>query len=321
MLPIFSHFLPTFGILKTEKGIYPRRVMPKPFDVTTKNLVDARPGDWLRFLRLPGTRAEVVDADLATVTTEADRVLRVTDAPIPYLLHLEFQASRDDTLAVRTLRYNVLLDVEYGLPVKSVVFLLRPDAASPTLTGVVERTDPAGNGAYLRFGYDVVRLWEIPAQDFLAGGLATLPLAPLSKVTQKQLPSLIRQMEAQVDAVNPPPAEVRSFWASTYLLMGLRYTPSQINTYLKGIQQLKESSTYQAILAEGREIGREIGIEEGQRRRQRRRHTRHDFPFGRQAVWNPLPCRFENAQRGAFAPNVGSVERKAFGSRIVGRTS
>ena len=113
---------------------------------------------------------------------------------------------------------------------------------------------------YLHFGYDVIRLWEIPAQNFLAGGLATLPLAPLAKVTKKELPLLIRQMEAKVSAEAQTPSEVRTFWASTYLLMGLRYSAGQIDTYLKGIQQLKESSTYQAILAEGREEGREEGI-------------------------------------------------------------
>ncbi len=133
--------------------------MAKPFDVTTKNLVDARPTDWLTFLNLPGTNAEILDGDLSTVSTEADRVLRVLGGPVPYLLHLEFQASRDDSLAARTLRYNVLLDVEYKLPVKSVIVLLRPDAESPMLTGTVERTDPTANGApYLRFGYDMVRL-------------------------------------------------------------------------------------------------------------------------------------------------------------------
>ena len=69
--------------------------MSKRFDAATKQLVETRPADWLAFLGLPGTGASVVDADLSTVTAEADRVVRVDNGPLPYLLHVEFQASYD----------------------------------------------------------------------------------------------------------------------------------------------------------------------------------------------------------------------------------
>ncbi len=72
-------------------------------------------------------------------------------------------------------------------------------------------------------------------------------------------------MQARVTTEAVAPGEAPTFWASTFLLMGLRYTPNQITDYLKGVQQLKESSTYQAVLAEGRAEGREEGREEGVR--------------------------------------------------------
>ena len=65
--------------------------MSKPFDVATKQLVEADPLAWLRFLGLPGTSAELIDADLATVVAEADRILRVTNPD--YLAHVEMQAT------------------------------------------------------------------------------------------------------------------------------------------------------------------------------------------------------------------------------------
>src|SRR6266508_4531159 len=96
------------------------RDMATPFDATTKQLVEAYPDSWLVYLGLqPAGPVAVVDADLATVTAEADKVLRV-DAPAPWLLHLEFQTSADRALAQRLLRYIVLLHSRHGLDVESV---------------------------------------------------------------------------------------------------------------------------------------------------------------------------------------------------------
>jgi hypothetical protein len=83
--------------------------LSKPFDATTKRLVELGPMDWVSFLGLPGTDATLLSADLSTVTAGADRVLRVEHEP-PYGLHLEFQASRDVAMDLRCLRYNVLAE-------------------------------------------------------------------------------------------------------------------------------------------------------------------------------------------------------------------
>jgi hypothetical protein len=56
--------------------------MAKPFDATTKTLVENYPQDWIACLNLPMGAVSVTDADLATITTEADRVLRV-EAALP----------------------------------------------------------------------------------------------------------------------------------------------------------------------------------------------------------------------------------------------
>jgi predicted transposase YdaD len=70
--------------------------MPKPFDATTKDLVEAYPQDWIACLNLPTGAVSVADADLATVTTEADRVLRV-EAATPYIAHAEVSSRRRKT--------------------------------------------------------------------------------------------------------------------------------------------------------------------------------------------------------------------------------
>ena len=94
----------------------------KPFDATTKELVESGPADWVRLLGLPADQAKVIDADLATISTEADRVILVT-APYSYLVHLEFQSGHDGAdVPERLLRYNVLLSYRHRLPVRSASF-------------------------------------------------------------------------------------------------------------------------------------------------------------------------------------------------------
>ena len=93
--------------------------MAKPFDATLKHLLEAYPDHWLRLLGFhTAGPAAVIDADLSTVTAEADKVLRLA-APEPWLLHLELQASYDSRLPRRMLRYNILLDERHDTPVEA----------------------------------------------------------------------------------------------------------------------------------------------------------------------------------------------------------
>src|SRR5439155_14651641 len=55
----------------------------------------------------------------------------------------------------------------------------------------------------------------------------------------------------------------RELWAATYVLLGLRYAPDVAEALLRGIVTMEESTTYQAILARGRDEGRLEGRLEG----------------------------------------------------------
>jgi predicted transposase YdaD len=230
--------------------------MSKPFDATTKELIETRPEDWLAYLGFQGVAVEIVNADLSTVTAAADKVLRVRELA-PWLVHLELQAGRDPELPDRHLQYNVLLKRRHRLPVRSVVVLLRPEADRSELTGVIEHWLPDGE-RYLEFRYRVVRVWEKPVETVLAGGLGTLPLAPLADVTQATLPAVIRRMEERI-RIEATPAQAGVLWTAVLVLMGLRYSEAVITQLLQGVRGMKESVTYQAILKEGREEGREEG--------------------------------------------------------------
>jgi predicted transposase YdaD len=49
--------------------------------------------------------------------------------------------------------------------------------------------------------------------------------------------------------------QVPLVWASAYILLGLRYSPALAAQLFRGVLSMKESSTYQAILEEGRTEG------------------------------------------------------------------
>src|SRR5205823_13178633 len=116
-------------------------------------------------------------------TAFADIVLHLGDR----LLHLDFQSGPDANLPRRVLVYNVLLYDQYDLPVHTVVVLLRPRAQRSDLTGRVRYEAQPGRGG-LEFTFEIVRLWEQPVDRLLAGGLGTLPLAPLGQLPQGATP-------------------------------------------------------------------------------------------------------------------------------------
>jgi predicted transposase YdaD len=152
----------------------------------------------------------------------------------------------------------------HDLPVDSVVVLLRREADDPGLTGTLRMRPPRGRSS-LVFRYEVIRLWQRLVETILSGGVGTLPLAPLCDVSPAALPSVI-QRNADRLAHATAPAEAATLWVSTYLLMGLRYSPAVAGQLLQGVRAMKESSTYQAILAEGRAEGEAMGRAEEARK-------------------------------------------------------
>ena len=105
-------------------------------------MVQTRLADWLSLCgRTTTAEIKVIDADLATVTAAADRVLRICEDP-PWLANLEPQSSRDPDLLPNLPVYNVVLERRHGVPVRTFVVLLRKSADSPELTGILQRQFP-----------------------------------------------------------------------------------------------------------------------------------------------------------------------------------
>src|SRR5690242_9359117 len=128
--------------------------MSKPYDATLKAMLEASPLDWPRLAGFQVSAAEVIDADLSTVTAATDKVLRIR-GPEDALMHFDFQAGPDATLPPRSHCYNALLEGRHELPVHTVVVLLRPEANLRSITGVYERRFPGAAEPYLVFRYQV----------------------------------------------------------------------------------------------------------------------------------------------------------------------
>lgn len=224
--------------------------MPKPFDVTTKFLIELSPGDWLEYAGLPTGEVELINANLETVIAEADKVMRV-DSVYPYIAHFELQASFDPTILMRLLKYNVLLRERHSFPVRSVLLLLRPESDHPSITGELRFDEP--DKECLVFRYRVVRAWQQPVGAVLRGGLGALPLAPLADLSGHSVASVVRKMADRISA-EAAPGYAADLWASTYFLMGLRYNESVASQVLKGVRAMRESVTYQATVNEGKAV-------------------------------------------------------------------
>src|SRR5262249_33546834 len=121
-----------------------------------------------------------LNVDLSTVTAATDIALGHGDPP-DHIVDINFQSGPDEHLAARVLLYHALLHFRYGVPVHSLVVLLRPVADQRQLTGKLRYIGRPRKGK-MDFSYEVLRLWKQPVRRFLGGGLGTLPLAVLCQL-------------------------------------------------------------------------------------------------------------------------------------------
>jgi predicted transposase YdaD len=219
------------------------------YDVTMKQLILDDPPGWIRrFGIAPLGRVKEIDSGITTLTASADKVFRVGGNK-PYLINFEFQSSYQAALQ-RTLWFRqVALDHRHNLPVLTVLILLHKKANSPSLTGLYHRDMPDGRPTN-RYHYQVVRLWKEDPEPYLNASVSMVPLAPLTAVSERDLPRVVQRMKDRIDRESRPRAAM--FRTAASLLMGLRYSDKLIVELFGGVQSMKESTMYQRILREGR---------------------------------------------------------------------
>lgn len=106
----------------------------------------------------------------------------------------------------------------------------------------------------------------MPVEQLLAGGVGTLPLAPISDIAESRVPDVIRRMKARLSREGRSQF-AEDLWAATYLLLGLRYSDAFANLLFREVLGMEESTTYQAIIRKGRlSEARHILLRLGQKR-------------------------------------------------------
>jgi predicted transposase YdaD len=244
--------------------------MPKPYDVTMRDLFQLEPAAWLEFLGIPVPdpgAVQVIDSNLATVTAEADRLVRIGGKE-PRILHVEFLSGRDLAYPEQAHWYHTLVRHRHRLPVWTVLVLLRPAADGPELNGTYQTTFP-GRGRNLSFCYDVVRVWLEPPERLLTAGLTVLPLAPVSNVPPARLSEVLRTVAERLRNEADPELKT-TLWSATLILLGLDHPKEEvyrltkeITTMVLGIRGLEASSIYQDIFSKGEAAGEAKGRAQG----------------------------------------------------------
>jgi predicted transposase YdaD len=239
--------------------------MEHPFDPTLKTLVELAPADWLPLAKRRRRRVTLQDSDVGTLVSGAsDKLFRVHDEP-EYFLHLDFEAGHfRSELPLRLRLYNSVFEYRHQRVVLSVPVLLSPDADSPQWNGLLQRGLP-GEAPVSSLRYEVIRVWQIPAEQLLQGGAGTLALAPISNVEAGDVRHVIRRMKERLSGPRPP-RRAADIWAAAYVLLGLRYSDAFAHALFEEVLGMEQSATYRAIVRRGREEGRAEGRAEEARR-------------------------------------------------------
>ncbi|NCJ08185.1 Rpn family recombination-promoting nuclease/putative transposase [Synechococcales cyanobacterium C] len=222
------------------------------FDNICKYLVQSYPEDfatWLLGEAVPLSQLEPSELLLEPIRADALLLLAAEEL----VLHMEFQTAPDPSMPFRMLDYRTRVYRRYpAKAMRQVVVYLKPSTSALVYESAFEIPGT-------RHVFEVVRLWEQPAEVFLhSPGL--MPLAVLGQTSDRE--SMLRSTAAVIETL--PQGQRGAVAASTAVLAGLVLNQETIGQILRR-DVMRESVIYQEILAEGRAEGRVEGRTEGER--------------------------------------------------------
>ncbi len=188
--------------------------------------------------------------ELPTETVSVRRTdypVRVIDGEGNEVIHLiEFQSDWEADKLLSMIQYKARYQEKYGLPVKSTMILFNESG----------RAVDHYKDEELHFTFHLVKIWEIPAADFLKSG-CLLPLVPLMK---DGLP-LAREVEERIYGIEEDnKLDMLTIFG---ILLGLRDKGLAQEYYQRRRDIMIKSPMYDWIIEEGVEKGVEKGRKEG----------------------------------------------------------
>jgi hypothetical protein len=216
---------------------------------------DSPQGFLATFDRTPTLPVKLLNVDLSTVTAAADLILGLGE-PLEEIIQLEFQSTAAARKHADVMVYNALLYAHYHVPVHTVVILLRPEAAHVNMNGVIHYA-PRPDRGNMDFSYEIVRIWERPAQELLAADLGVAPLAMLGRLPE-DLPleeglAVVAQRLVERVTQEAPADRAKKLLTDALLLTGLRVRRDVAVKIFRGVRAMEESDTYLMILDQGQE--------------------------------------------------------------------
>lgn len=196
---------------------------------------------WL--LGEPISFTQLGPSELSLEPIRADALILLESDQI--ILHLEFQTNPDPKMSFRMLDYRTRVYRRFPKKTMRQVVIYLKETSSPL---VQENAFILPN---TRHEYEVLRLWEIPAEEML-GLSGLLPLANLGKTPNR--PEILRQVAAKIDNIEGR-TEKSNLAAATAILAGLVLSKEIIGSLLRE-EIMRESVIYQDIRESGKAQGR-----------------------------------------------------------------
>ena len=196
---------------------------------------------WL--LGEPLSFTQLSPSELSLEPIRADALILLESDQI--ILHLEFQTDPDPKMSFRMLDYRTRVYRRFPKKTMRQVVIYLKETSSPL---VQENAFILPN---TRHEYEVLRLWEIPAEKML-GLSGLLPLANLGKTPNR--PEILRQVAAKIDNIEGR-TEKSNLAAATAILAGLVLSKEIIGSLLRE-ETMRESVIYQDIRESGKAQGR-----------------------------------------------------------------
>jgi predicted transposase/invertase (TIGR01784 family) len=176
----------------------------------------------------------------------ADSIILLTNQDL--ILHVEFQTVPDPAMGFRMLDYRVRAHRKFpDKRMRQIVVYL-----TATTNELVYQTTFELEST--RHEFEVIRLWEQPAAIFLE----SVGLYPFASLAQTDRPELVlREVAARIESI-PERKLQADLSAMSYILAGLVLDKEQIRQIIRR-DIMRESVTYQDILAEGETRGEARG--------------------------------------------------------------
>jgi predicted transposase/invertase (TIGR01784 family) len=217
------------------------------YDNTCKYLAENFPEDissWLLGVRV--SLVQMQPTELSVEPIRADSMILLTNHNL--ILHVEFQTRPDREMGFRMLDYRVRAHRKFpDKQMRQVVIYL-----TPTTSDLVSLTTFELEST--RHEFEVIRLWEQPSSIFLE----SVGLYPFASLAQTDDPELVlRDVAAKIEEI-PSRKLQADISAMSYILAGLVLDRDRVGRIIRR-DIMRESVTYQEILAEGEVKGETQG--------------------------------------------------------------